>query len=781
MNDRALPPPPRSRRRALLAGWLPIGLLAALPLALSSCVVAPPPVASIDSAARVAALPATGHDVAADVDILWDEWLIPCVIAESDADLAYALGVVHVHLRWGQMEFIKRIARGRLAEMAGPPALPIDRGLRTLDMDRVVPEIEASLPDDTRRWIERYVAGVNAARRLQPAVHQDLRALGIDPEEPWTVGDTLAIGRLASADLTWGRWLSLLPRQDDTGFADFRDRLRAFADDAVPSFGPGEPVPLAELFTYGRTGSNSVVVSAARTGTGSAMIASDPHLGLPQPNLWMIACLRSPGTRAIGFTIPGLPFVLEGRNDRIAWGGTNMQNVTSQLVDVSGEDPSSFTPRTERIGVRWWFDDTFTARDSRFGPVMTDLPLLDGLAGPGGAASAIRWRGHEPSDESTAFLLAMRAADWPGFRAAFAHFRSGGQNMLYADVDGHIGQVLATEWIPAAAATAWDAPVAPADAGDWTARIPSDRLPAAFDPPAGFIASANNTPILTDPPMLTQGNSNDRMVRMTELLAGDDTITVDRLMALQRDTFSRASLRAAGRIVAHAVPDPTDPAADTAATLVAALAAWDGFYETDSHGAVAYMRVLDALIDDLYADRYSKALRRTMRNAPYVHEFIAADLAGEPGVPPAVGPTTAAVRAAIATAAREYDPQQTWGDIHRLDLAHPIGAVPLLGRPWNFDERPTAGSTTTIFKSAHAVTGKRHATTFGANARHVSDLSDPDANWFVLVGGQDGRPGSANMLDQADVWLRGEMIPVPFTEAAWRKRAVRTTTLRSGD
>jgi len=98
---------------------------------------------------------------------------------------------------------------------------------------------------------------VNAARRLQPDVHQDLRVLGIDPEEPWTVGDTLAIGRLAGADLTWGRWLSLLPRQEDTGFADFRDRLRAFADDAVPSFGPGEPVPLAELFEYGRTGSNS--------------------------------------------------------------------------------------------------------------------------------------------------------------------------------------------------------------------------------------------------------------------------------------------------------------------------------------------------------------------------------------------------------------------------------------------------------------------------------------------------------------------------------------------
>lgn len=774
-TEEAAPAASPRRLRALLTAWLPLAALATLPIVLSSCIASPPPLGSIGAAERIDALPNVWHPMDAPVEILWDEHLVPCVLASNETDLAYGLGVVHAHLRFGQMEFIKRVARGRLAEMAGPLAIPIDHGLGALDMDRAVPEIEASLPDETRAWLEAYVAGVNHIRETRTETPEDLLALGIDPEEPWTVGDSLAIGRLVCADLTWGRWLSLWPRKSESGWADFVGRLRGFASSAEPSFGPGEPIPLATLFEIGRSGSNSIVVSGDKTGTGSAMIASDPHLGLPQPNIWMIAAIRGPKTRAVGFTIPGLPFVVEGRNDRIAWGGTNMQNVTSRLVDVSNEDPSTITEREITIPVRWWFDAKRTVRDSAYGPILSDIGILGGLA-PDGGDVAVQWRAHEPSDESTAFLLAMRAENWSDFRAAFALFQSGGQNMLYADVDGNVGQVLATESVPAAAAVAWDGPLPPAEHGDWSQRLPSDRLPAGYNPPEGFIVSANNVPVRTTPPLLTQGNANDRMRQMTDRLAADDVIDVEDLRSIQLDVHSQASLavaRTVGRISGTgATPPPPDPQSEPWERLLHAVATWDGTYDLDSTGAVAYIRLVDTLIDALYMDRYGSGLRGTMRRGPYVHDFIREDLESGPQ-----GEIEIRIRQAARAAADGWREDETWGEVHTLNLAHPVGGVPLLGAAWKYDTIPLPGSTTTIAKAAHPMRRGQVDTTFGANARHISDMADPDANWFVLLGGNDGRPGSAHLLDQVEIWQRGELIKLPLTEEGWRARTKFTTTL----
>ncbi|MCA9312093.1 MAG: penicillin acylase family protein, partial [Phycisphaerales bacterium] len=492
--------PRDARRRLPPIAWLPLVSQVIILMSLAGCLTGPPRPGSITGSARLDAFP-TRLRTAAPAEVCWDTHSIPFILAGDDLDVPYLMGVTHAHLRLTQMEITRRLSQGRLSEMAGPPANRIDHTIRALALDRAVPEMVSTLPDETRRWIQRYVDGINDHRDLVAARPADYRLAGIG-EEPWTIADVLTIGRLACMDINWGKWVSLLPLRDEPGWDDYMERLHAFSAAARPSFGSGEPTPLDPLLDAGRTGSNCVAVAPSRSATGSALLAGDPHLGLPQPNLWCIIGYRSPSHAAVGLTFPGLPFVLVGRNPHLAWGGTNMHALASVLYALPAEEP--LVERSHRIRTRLFFDRTVTVRESALGPVISDAPLFREIAD---RPVALKWRGHEPSDESTAFLKASHAKTGEAFRAAFETFAAGSQNMLYADDQGNIGQVLAFEFHPAAGyAAAAPGPVDPEDPRmQWGPGIDSTRLPSAVNPAAGFLVSANNTPVLTDPPLVGQG------------------------------------------------------------------------------------------------------------------------------------------------------------------------------------------------------------------------------------------------------------------------------------
>lgn len=758
--------PHRPRVRLLVRGVGVVMVAALVVLAAVSCAVSPPRRSSVDGVERLAALDRPWPGLREPVSVGWDTHLIPSIDATSDDDVAYALGLVHAHLRLAQMELLRRISQGRLAEMVGPFAAGVDEAIRAIDLGRAVPAMERRLPSDTRRWIERYVEGVNDYRARVPGTPSDARTLGFDyAEEPWTVADVLRIGRLASVDVHWGRWLALLPLREEAGFEEFAARLWAFGDAGIASFGPEQPHELGVLTDIGRTGSNAIVVSGRRSASGGALVASDPHLGLPQPNIWCVVGLRTPGRAVVGLSIPGLPFVLVGRNEHIAWTGTNMQASSSVLYRL-GEGWEPTGERSEPVKVRWWFDRTVTVRESLFGPVVTDAELLRRL---GEGDIAMRWRGHEASDEATPFHLAGTTHDWHTFRANFASYAAGGQNILYADAAGNIGQLMAIEAVPAAASASR---VGVVDAGEpgfaWGRGVPSDILPYAFNPPEGYLLSANNTPARVEPVLVAQGNANDRVTRLRDLLeAADSPLDLDDLARLQLDTYSASSHRAAGRIATKADPERLSSGGRR---VLGDIRSWDGRYASDSVGALAYQRTLSSLIDALYADRYAPPILRLLRSGAYVHDFVREDLED---------PESGAMVARALEAAADAGPEgETWGDVHRLRLAHPIGLVPVFGRGYVFGDLPYSGSTTTVMKSAHSVQPDRHRTTFGANARLLCDMGTLDGNRVVLLGGQDGWLGSDRLLDQVPLWMEGRAAPLPLSREGQARRAVRRTDLR---
>jgi len=707
---------------------------------------------------RIAALPTAGAPVERPVTIRWNDHMVPWVEAETDRDLFAALGMVKGHLRGAQLALLRLAARGRLAEAAGPFATEIDHALRILDFGRAAPAIRAAWPEETRRLMAAYVAGLNHAVMNGPAP-PEFALLGLT-REPFTEDDLLAIGRLAGTDVNWLGYFALLPERGSPGFARLWQRTVA-AGSSAPEAAMAERrlAVLRDILTgTSRAGSNTVAVAGRRSASGAALIGSDPHLGLIQPNVWFAVGMRSPSFHAVGLLVPGLPVLGIGRNPEVGWGGTNMRAASSDLFDVSALPPDQVRTARVRIRQRAWFPTTREVRITPHGPVLTDASVVPRRPGD---VLALRWVGHEPTDEITALLGAARARNGTQFRDAFTRFGVSAQNMIWAARDGSIGQFYATT-IPARAGFPAEDPVLdprdPAATAPWDRLLRTPDLPFVVNPREGFLASANNRPEplggRAPPPLGYSFSDSDRVERLREMLAALPRATPADIMAIQADTRSPR----AGRLAA-ALRARLDGIAE-AAPLTAALVGWDGDYRADSRAPVAFEVLLARLVPLLADARRAEATGN--RRAPesqwtFITAFLLRDLdALAPDV------RAALLREASRMAAADFARLTTWGEMHRLPHAHALVNLPLIGEAFRYGDHPVGGSRETPMKTSHGLVTARHNTAFGSMARHVSDMADPDANWFTLWGGQDGWLGSAAFADQVPLWLDRRSIRIPL-------------------
>ena len=763
---------PARLRRRLATGFLAIGLLAAGLLAGGALLAPLPDETSIEQ--RLSAFPTSGLPLEGRVTVYWDRHQIPFIEAERDGDAAFALGLVHAHLRLGQMEVYRRIAQGRVAEMAGPFATDIDHALRILDFGRAAEEIEAGLPPATRAWLERFVAGINHHLETAPELPYEFDALGLE-REPWSIRDVLAFGRLAGTDVNWLEWLDLLGLRGREDWPVLWARLIESGSSSATSFGSGEGAAHLRTLLGGlsRSGSNSLAVAPGMSATGAAIMANDPHLGIRLPNIWLLAGIKSPSYHAVGLMIPGIPFVAIGRNPWIAWGGTNMRAASSALFDAKD---AAMTTRRERIAVRWWFDREVEIRETRWGPVLSDAPqLAAAMAASGSGPFALSWTGHLASDEISAMLKVSRARSFAEFREALSGFAVPGQNMLYADNDGNIGQVMAVRLPGLGDAAPEDLVLAPdGHAERWAGMRGTLDLPFSLNPGRGFLVSANNRPTAAAGRVGYFFSLDDRVLRMAELLSGGG-IGIEDVKALQQDVH-KASAAALRDLFVERI-DASDIAGSVGEDGKRALAAmreWDGRYSPDSRGALAYEAFREAFVRSFYAARLGERDGDAFADAGRIERMMAADIegAGTAELDAAMG---TALNGAGAVVARFPD----WGAMHRLGLDHPLSRLPLVGERFRFTDVPVGGANDTLMKTAHHTGADRHFVDYGSNARHISDMSDVDRNYFVLLGGQDGHIGSTTFLDQTELWLEGTYIEMPLRIETVRERFAYRIELRN--
>ncbi len=762
----------RRRREAMAAARI-LTLVWSIAL-LSGCALLTPLPETASLEQRLKMFPTRDLPLTAPVAIHWNEHQVPFIEAASDQDLAFALGMVHAHLRLAQMTILRRVAEGRLAESAGPLAVDIDHSLRILNFGRGAAKFEAEMPPETRAFVEDFVNGINfyQGRLKDDELPHEFAVLALK-RELWSVRDVLAIGRLAGTDINWLGYFSLLKLRARPDWPELYGRILKAGGDSMSSFSASDQAGLLKQLLAGasRTGSNALAVSGARTNTGAALLASDPHLGIQMPNLWLVAGMKSPSYHNVGFMIPGVPVVALGRNPGIAWGGTNMRAASSDLFDLSKAPPASFAARRERIKVRWWFDKTVTVRESPLGPVISDAPVLNWNGKP---PFALRWVGHEKGDEITAMLRASRARNWAEFRAAFDSFAVSAQNMVYADRAGNIGQVMAAMIPVRARAVPPDLILDPADpASQWKTIANAAQLPAAYNPKAGFLASANNKPTETPFPVGYVYSQDDRMQRMHALMRAQAKIGLGELKAAQRDVFVPSSLQL--RDLYLAAIKRTGAGADAGRRgerVFDLMRGWDGHYRAEDQAPVAFELFHHRFQESYYVQRHGEEAANTMFAIAAMSRLLVEDIATIPEAE--LRPLLAA---ALADAGKKLRRFKSWGEMHRLGLAHPLAFAPLIGGRYRFGDLPAGGSTESLMKTAHSSTDQRHFTRYGQQARFVTDLADPDANYFVLLGGQDGWLGSATALDQLKLWQAGEYMQVPLRPEAVRARFPRRLDL----
>ena len=675
---------------------------------------APPP---LSTEARLANIPERGAPSHARLSIRWDRHQLPSVEAESLHDLAVGLGVVHAHLRLAQLEAMRRLATARVAEAIGAAGIALDRAVLLMDLARAVPDIEAMLPPATRLWGRGFVAGINHVINGAPSLPHEFHLLRLRPT-PWTLRDLLSVSRLAATDMSWlvsARMLRARTRLDPAAWRELWPMLQG--GDNIPS-----------------PGSNSAAVAASASATGAGLIASDPHLSVAQPPLWLIAALHAPGLDAVGLMIPGIPAIALGRNRALAWGGTNLHAASSDLIDVSGEP---IDERVVSIPVRDAAPACVRLRHTSFGPVVSDGLLLRSRS-----PLALRWVGHRASDELTALLGILQADSLDQFRDALRGFAVPGQTMVAVEAgpQGRAGRTIAAHLPRRASATMADLVTPPAALWDL------DDLAIAADfaaPIETIVVSANDRPHATPVPVGFFFAPPDRLRRLRALLQAGP-ITAATMADLQRDVLQPGAVALRDILLSRC---PALPPRDASARRV--LAEWDGRYEAASAGALVFEMLTANLARRLIPPARLAVLAAVWSGRGLVGQTLAH---ASPG----------AIRAAFAHAARALRRHHRWGAAHRLALRHPLASLPLIGRRYAGAAFGADGSNDTLNKSGHGLVFGRHRVTYGAGARHVSDLADDNANHLVLLGGQDGWLGSANALDQVALWRNGGSITVPL-------------------
>lgn len=725
-------------------------ILLPLPFCLLSCSVIMSRPVYKNAETRFKEFPTAGMPLQATVQIRWNEYLIPFIKAETDSDCAFVLGMVHAHLRLGQMSVLREAANYRLAEHVGPIAVKVEQTLRTMQITAAADSIYAILPDETLNWLSAFVDGVNWYQDQIQDLPVEMRLLKIKPDK-WTVLDVLKIGRVVAADVNWFSLFGLAALQKNPHYAEYAELMQKFGGGKTSSFMASNA--LDEFFThYSKSGSNAFALSADKTELKSAVMVTDPHLGLQLPNFWLLAGYKCPSYHVLGMMVPGIPIVMQGRNQDIAWSGTNMRAASSDVFELTPDETAQITSQKQKIKVRWWFDRSFTLRNSPLGPVISDAPYVKS----DDKTFVLRWVGHQPSDEMSALLKVNRAADWNEFRSAFSTYAVSGQNFLYANNKGQIGLVPAVKIPQRTYKTLPWSILSPLPENRWLGFLTASELPFIFNPAEGFVASSNNNPLEASTPLGFNFASDDRILRLQQVLSQDRKVDMQTIKELQYDTFSISALNAAKTMHTVLMNMNDTDFTPTEKQLLQTLSNWNGRYDSDAKAPVIFQMLLYNFVTDYYSKKWDKKLANRLLNSDMINEIADFVLQDSDTTAPA------SLRLALQKTAAKHHKYKNWGDMHRLSFTHLLGRLPIVGKRFRFGEAPIGGSYNTLMKTSHSVTDKISQSTYGANARYISVLNDTRQNYFVLLGGQDGWLDSPSSRDQIPLWLNNEYIRIPF-------------------
>lgn len=681
--------------------------------------------------------------VSAGATVVRDRLGIPHITAKSWEDAIVLQGYATAQDRLWQMDALRRLAAGELAEIVGPAALESDRDSRRLRLRRLAEQHVKTLPAADRAVLAAYARGVNAFIETHRSnLPIEFTLLGYQPR-PWSMTDSM----LAALQM-------------------YRTLTNSWKHDRVKSLmlAGGDKEKVNALFPprtglEAAPGSNAWAISGSLTASGKPLLANDPHLDYGLPSTWHQVHLKADGLNVIGVALPGVPCVIIGHNEHIAWGVTNLQfdvqdlyrekiDLRSGRYEFRGQVEQAAIEQ-ELIPVKGGRTELFTGMVTRHGPVMIN---------ENGEVLTLRWAGADPNTFQFPFLDINRAANWQEFTAALARYPGPGQNFVYADSSGNIGYH-ATGRLPIRKGFTGAEPLDGASGEqEWSGYMKFEELPAFYNPPAGLIVTANQNPFPADFPYPVNGDFAPyyRSHQIHDMLAAHKGWKPADLVTVQKDVYSGFSHFLSQQVVAAwDKRKATNPKLQPAIDL---LRNWNGQMEKGAAQpmivALTYQRLRRSLVERA-APRASNLYDYPMSTA-VIEKLLRQRPAG--WFPDWDQTLLKCLQDGIEEGAQSQGSNvQGWdyGLYNQISIPNRVvEQLPLIGKYFNIGPVPMSGSQTTV---------KQMTRKLGPSMRFAADTSAWDNSLNNITIGESGHILSSHYRDQWDAYYGGTSLPMQFT------------------
>ncbi|MGQ0543639.1 MAG: penicillin acylase family protein, partial [Blastocatellia bacterium] len=699
------------------------------------------------------------------------------------------------------------------AEIFGKATLEEDKRWRRFGFGGIAEESLQYLAPEIRKALEDYARGVNAyiASLDEKTLPVEFKILQYKPRE-WKQSDSVVIGKILAEALSSTYDHDLLRESlKSIGAAKFADLTNPITPYDVVLFGKDlnaeqrrhgvvklfsesafetSNFPTNELFFSSRlpvsavendiairerslrriglyaedlAASNNWVISGKRTADGKPILANDPHLDSSAPGIWYLAHLTSRNLRVAGVTFPGVPGIILGHNENVAWGATNVgpdvQDLYLETFDADNryktpDGLSAPTVRQEKIGVRAnplkpdLTYETIEVTSTRNGPIIVEA---------GAVRYSLKWTAFDPkNDDFTAFYYLNRVLNWPEFTAALSKYAGAMQNFVFADVKGNIGWYAAGK-IPVRRKGDGSFPYDGSKSdGDWIGFVPFGELPHLYNPPLGFIVTANQRIAATDykhPQLIRDFAPPWRARRLYELLNAQTKTTMDSVGEAQRDAFNIPLKMLADEIVSLKAATQEN---------LAAIKAWDGKMTPDSYPALLVNEIRNCTANKI-ADGNKPVPMYLIRDRILHWAIKEKSTRWLPNAFPDYGSILKTCEAAAPAAfSARYGADKSkwiWGRVSAARFPHPLAAAPLIGGQFATPNTLLSGSGQTPNVASYV------------SMRHVASPGNWDATRLVIPLGQSGDPKSPHYKDQFESWSTGTPSVFPFSKEAVEKSA----------
>ncbi len=740
----------------------------------------------------------TGSELREDVYIYRDDYGVPRIEATNEYDAFFSIGVVHAQDRLWQMELSRRVGQGRLAEILGPDALDIDKLFRTFGFVSVVEKTLQELEPELLRILEGYAAGVNHIINTSKGKFPiEFDVLQFEPE-PWEPLHTLLISKLMAYEL------SLAWRVDVAMGQVFENLEYDLAITALPGYPSNAPVIAPEALRNIRfadtfnnmlridskyrkfagikgshVGSNSWVVNGTLSSSGKPMLANDPHLGLASPSRWYELHVNAGERLNVGgMTFAGVPVVIIGRNNALAWGLTNVMADDADFyfedIDTTGtpryrvdNEWRDMIIREEIIQIKENEPVTFTVYETHRGPLVQSLLGIQ----PGrweDQPISMRWTAREPTEELKAMYGVNKAASYDEFRESLRYFSAPGQNFIYADTAGNIAyrpavrlpiRPLGNPMLPF---PGWDSRY------DWSGYVPFEELPELYNPPTGIIATANNKMVDDSYPYYISAmwEPPSRIQRIMEMLNDSEVFLISDFKRMQND-FISIHAREVVPYILKAFNDIEVTDGDLLRSL-SYFRNWDFYFGPEDVPTAIFNVFWVKFVENTFKPRMGEQLFNEYIGLANIPIRALHDLLNSPDSEWFDNPHTSRsenrddiIRQSLQDALQYLrdelgDDIRTWrwGSIHTVTFEHIFGQRSPINRVVNIGPFPIGGAGTTVNNGEYLLYDP-YENILGPSMRFVADMADPATAYTIIPTGQSGQPLHRHYKDQTQLWLDG--------------------------